>query len=503
MAIKILATSDLHGYIYPTRYSDDSEAAMGLAKLATIIRDLRDENTILIDNGDTIQGSPLTYYHHLFTEDQINPMAMCLNALNYDFVNIGNHDFNYGRRVLSNYLETLEAQCITVNIKSKDGLFDFKPVIKTISNVKIAFFAVTTEHIPNWELPHNIEGITFEKALNSVAETVAQIKELADYIVVAYHGGFECDLSTGEDTSKGTYDNFGYAICEKIAGIDVLITGHQHRSLNQKLFKTHICQTAHNGQEIAYIEIDPLTNEITGQLIAAQQNADETIMNLVQATENNCRRWLDEPMGHFAKGDAKIEDELQARMQKDPCVSFINQIQRDHTKADLSASALFNDASGFNHEIKMKDIVSTYVYPNTLVKVALSGKAILSYLENAAEYFALDDDIICINPTFMDPKPLHFEYDMMDGLDYTINVSKPFGSRIEQVVINAQPLDEEKIYTLVVNNYRMAGGGNYHCLKSGEIIMDDGIEMVEIMAEYIMKHSPITINHKNNIKLKK
>ena len=114
--IKILSTSDLHGYIYPYSYADHSEVNHGLARLSTLIDSLRDENTILIDNGDVLEGSPFTFYHYQKYKNEINPVSEVMKMLRYDFINIGNHDFNYGPKALFDHIETTKSLCLTANI---------------------------------------------------------------------------------------------------------------------------------------------------------------------------------------------------------------------------------------------------------------------------------------------------------------------------------------------------------------------------------------------------
>ena len=114
--IRILATSDVHGYIYPYSYANNKDENIGYARISTLVKALRDENTLLIDNGDVLEGSPLMFYHMHNNEDAVSPVAKVLNAMNYDYVNIGNHDYNYGEQALLKHLNDLDAPCITNNI---------------------------------------------------------------------------------------------------------------------------------------------------------------------------------------------------------------------------------------------------------------------------------------------------------------------------------------------------------------------------------------------------
>lgn len=501
MKIKILATSDIHGYVMNYRYSDNKITNIGLARLAALINKIKDENTVIIDNGDTIQGSPLTYYHHLYHENEINPLALCLNKIGYDYINLGNHDFNYGRDVLARYLKNLDAKCITCNINDDKNEFNFSYDIKDFGHTKLAFIGLTNNFIENWEIKSNIEGLTFYNAFDKLKELVNLLRNKVDYIIGVYHGGFEKDLITGIDQSNGTTENLGYKMCQEIKGLDVLISGHQHRSIATKLFDTVVTQTAQNGQELAAIVIDVEQKTIKAELLSTDE-VDNDCIALINERERQCQKWLDQNIGRLDQDNCKVNDGFEARLHNHNIIQLMNQIQKDYTNADVSAVALFNDAVGFNQDITMRDIVSTYVYPNTLVKVEINGKILKRYLEQAARYFTVIDGKISINKDFIEPKPMHFDYDLVSGIDYVIDPSKDFGCRVFDIYYHGHLLQDDEILTIVVNNYRISGGGNYWMLKEGKVLQDDGKEMVEILAEYLIAHKDVKIIPDGKIEVK-
>ena len=500
MKIKFIATSDVHGYPCPYQYSNQKLVNQGLSRLAQFIRTNNDENCVLIDNGDILQGSPLSYHHHLFLEDQINPMALCLNELKYDYFNIGNHDFNYHQDVLIKFLNDIDAKCITGNITGNKNL-EYQYDIKTVNGYKLAFIGATNDYIPNWEIPNHIIGLQFEDSYEYVKRTIEYIKnnEKVDFTVVVYHGGFEC-LFDGQKLETPCLDNCGYKMLENL-DIDLFITGHQHRSICEFVHNTFVVQTASNAQELAYVELDPISKTFSGKLVKAEFDIDQKIIDLVKDEEAMTQIWLDQPIGTLKDCDCLISDDIDARINKHRCVSFLNQVQASHYKSDLSAMALFNNPAGFRKEITMRDVVSTYVYPNTLVNYEVNGLQLKKYLENAVAYFDIIDDEIGVSKIYCEPKPIHYEYDMVDGIEYTIKVSNPVGSRIIEIKKDGKIVNDDDLFSMVVNNYRSAGGGNYNILKECKIIDNDGKEMVEIIAEYIMKNSPVEIIHHSNIKL--
>lgn len=504
MKIRILATSDLHGMISPYQYSDKSLAVQGLARLSAHIHALKDEHTLLIDNGDVLEGCPLNFYHAVYEKDSRHPMADAINYLGYDYYNLGNHDFNYGPDMLHRYMNDVKAQCLTGNIYEDGKVLGKEYTIHEFDEAhRIALIGVTTQHIPVWEQPHNIEHNTFENAFEYVKRTVKKIQETEQVsgICVVYHGGFEKDLETGKNTEAQTGENLGYRICSEIEGIDVMITGHQHRSLSAVCCKKAVTQTAFNGKELAVINWDLDTKEISTELLKADQEIDETLMSLIAEKEERTQNWLDKPLGVVKDGDLLVHDLFEARLHKHPLVSFLNQVQLASTGAQLSANALFNDAKGFRHEITMRDLVSTYVYPNTLVVLKVSGSILKRYIEKCAEYFDVKDGKITVAHRFMWPKPQHYNYDMVDGVDYVLNVSAPAGQRIVSLTYQGKPVQDEDEFTMAVSNYRAGGGGDFNMVKECEVVKTIQDDMVALMAEYLREHPVLEVAHKENIQV--
>lgn len=507
--IRLLATSDVHGYITPFSYATRKENDGGLARIAKEVARLRDENTLLIDNGDTIQGSPLLYYHHLFKSDTINPMAKIVNAMKYDYLNTGNHEFNYGYENAKRYYDDVEAKWICGNIFYNNERINKPYEIHTFPNGrKLALVAAVTDYITNWEQPKNIKNVTFESVFDYVSESVKAIRanESVDAIVVLYHGGYEKDLQSGEETEAQTGENVGWRLCNEIEGITAVISGHQHRSIASYCNGVCTTQTAFNAKELAMIDIEFEGDEVkaTPSLFKAPNEYDESLLTLISEVEAETQEWLDRPLGQLDEGDLLIHDIFDARVHKHPMVSFLNQVQLDRSKADISGVALANEVMGFNHEITMRDIVSTYVFPNTLAVMEMSGANVLAYFEQCAEYFDLDaNGEFCVSKRFLEPKPAHYNYDMMDGegVRYTINVSKPVGQRVSDVYIKDEPLDLNKNYLVVVNNYRSTGGGNFDMFKASKVHEEIQVDVVECIADYIQRVKVIHVEHVDNIKV--
>lgn len=502
--IRILATSDVHGTILPTQYSNGLSVHIGLARLKTLIDSLRDDHTLLVDNGDAIQGSPLTRHHYHFHADEINPMTKAMKEMHYDFIGLGNHDFNYGQKALQIHLTHVESPCLCANVKKENVPIGLSYAIKEIDGIQLAFFSLVTSYTPTWESQEHIEGLEFIDAYESAKKIVEYLQkfEQPDYIICLYHGGFERDLSNGSLLEEDRGENQGYRILKEIPGIDVMISGHQHRSLSGKLFNTVYTQTSDKGKELALIDIYPENHHIESHILPNDMLADEKMIQLVEKEEKETQTWLDTVVGH-SKVDLTISDTFQARLKKAPLVTFINRIQQETTGAQLSSSSIYDGAVGFQNKITMRDIVSTYIYDNTLVVKKITGAQLKDYLEQCASYWTLKGNNIEVSQNFIYPKKMHYNYDMVEGIDYTIDLRKPIGERITQLVYHGKDVQKNDEFTIALNNYRAAGGGNFDMLKEAPIIQNNGIDFADLVSSYLEKHPEIDFVPEDNIHLVK
>ncbi len=506
----ILFTSDVHGYIYPYKYSDGSKSLDGFSRIHTILNKIRNENTILIDGGDLIQGSVLTYYHSKFHNETANPMAKVLNHLNYTYNLIGNHEFNYGQQYLNNFTNSFKGTTLCNNIFKNDNTLYSPYVIHKFENgIKIAIIGTTTQHIEVWENDKNIENLSFTNAFLQTKKTVEHIKttEEVDSIVVAYHGGFEKNLETGENLIGETGENTGYRMLKEL-DIDVLFTGHQHRVLCGEKFNTSYLQPGLNGSHIASVDFNFdykngkwVKQSIKPNLIpVGESNPSQSIMDLNIDIENETQKWLDSELGYLKNGDMLFCDPFLDRLNKHKMFDLINNIQMETSNVDISCCSLGNDVKGFNKSISMRDIISTYVYPNVLYVLSLTGKQLLEALEQNADFFSLDDKgKVEINKRFLEPKVELYNYDVYSGIDYTINLKETIGNRITNVTYQGNPIDLNKNYKVVMNNYRACGGGGFDIFLNATIVKTIEMDMIDIIANYIEKHKEIIVPENNNI----
>ncbi|HCM90274.1 MULTISPECIES: bifunctional metallophosphatase/5'-nucleotidase [Vagococcus] len=514
MKLTILSTSDTHGYLYPTDFRKREQSlAFGLTKVKEKMLTIENsvEGSLLkIDNGDFLQGSPLSYF--LAKNPEKGSMADVMNEMGYDCGVLGNHEFNYGLEFLENTINKLNYPIICANILKDNGEFltNCPYIITEREGVKIAILGLTTQYIPNWEQPKTVEGLIFKSALETAKEFVPKLREEADVIVVSYHGGFERDLETGEPTEVLTGENEGYALLHEVEGIDVLLTGHQHRVITLNEGTCPVTQPGDKGRYLARVDLnyDATSRQVT--------HSKASLIEMEQVTENKelhthflplldqVENWLDEPQGSVS-GNMIITDPMDVRIHSHPYIEFIQDVQKEVTGVDISGTALFdNNGTGFGESISMRDIVTNYIYPNTVAVLNISGADLKEALERCASYFDLDqENQLCVSKEFLEPKVEHYNYDLYSGIDYCFDITKEKGSRVTQLCYNGQEVKNDDRLEVVMNQYRAVGGGDYFMFGPDKIVREITIDMTELISDYLQKYPQIKATQPTNIKLKK
>lgn len=498
--IKLLSTTDVHGTLSTYSYLDQSIKPQGLSRYSNCVKKNREEfECIVVDNGDSLQGSPLLTYAHR-VKIKPNPLAIVFNEIKLDYYNLGNHDFNYGEEILLNYIQDLNALCLTSNVLYKNKPIGSTRIHTTQDGSRIALIGLCTDYIPHWEKPEHIKNFKFLSPIETLKKELSSLSDV-DYTIVYYHGGLEKDPITGIPTEVLTGENVGYEMT-MISNIDLLITGHQHRSIATQINHIPVMQCSLNATEYMDALIDTRNKTCDIKLVPMSDfEFDSHIESLIKPFDDKTQIWLDQKLGRIEGFDLLIKDPFDARLHKHPYVSFINFIQKQVTNADICGTALFNQAIGLGHEISYRDLVNNYVYPNSLIVKEMDGKTLRLYLEQCADYFIVKDNQIGVNPLFDEPKPQHFNYDMLDGIEYTLKISNPLGQRVISLTFNGNDVKDTDTFSVAMNNYRASGGGNFHMIPPCKTILEIQRDMTDILAEYILDKKIVTMTHHDNIKI--
>lgn len=514
MKLTVLSTSDIHGFLYPTDFKKRNQSQnFGLTKVVSEIRNIEkttDGVILKIDNGDFLQGSPLSFY--LAKHPDEGSIAEAMNEVGYDCGVLGNHEFNYGIDFLEMTISKLNYPIVCANILKEDGnyLTGTPYVIFEKEGVKVAVLGLTTPYIPHWEQPETVKGLIFKSAVETAKEFVPKLRELADIVIVSYHGGFEKDLATGEPTETLTGENEGYDLLYQVHGVDVLLTGHQHRYIAINDAPALTTQPGDKGKFLAKVSIsfDKVTKSIENshaELIEiANQSEDVELKEKFLPLLEKVETWLDQSLGTVS-GDMIIKDPMKVRMFNHPYIEFIQNVQKDASGVDVSATPLFSDeAKGFDSKIHMREIITNFVYSQALMVVLVSGKDLRAALEWSASYFEYNEqEGVHINFDIFEPKVAHFNYDIYSGIDYTIDVKRPKGSRITKLMYHGKDLLPDEEIKIVMNQYRAVGGGGYDMYGPEKIVEEIKVDMVELITSYLKKNPVIEAIQPTNFILEK
>ena len=473
MKLSILMTSDTHGFWLETPKKPHSS----LLNTAGTIRHLRhslNHPVLTIDLGDFIQGSSFATYCKQEIRDG-SVFARAMNQIGYDAQLIGNHEFNFGKDYRDHILNQIEAPIVCANIvweATGEVALGVPYIIKEVEGAKVGIIGVTTEYIPHWELPAHYEGLAFRDACE-VAKHYAQIlRPQVDVLVVAYHGGFERDLVSGEPLEALTGENRGAQMLAEIPEMDVLLTGHQHRVLCQQVGNTWIVQPGFAGEYVAQVTVtleNRKVTKLTGELheVSHFVPSDEVAQVMSPELENG-RAWLKEVLGKAPLLQV-TQDDFMARLYGHPYIQFLNELQLRETGAQYSAVALVNPAfRAFHGEITNEILLNSYPYYNLMARVSVTGAELKEALEFDLHYLILDEKgKMAINPSYIDPKPKHYNFDLYTGFRTVVDMSQPLGKRVVAMVDEAsgEALRMDQVYTLALSQYRACGGGDYTMFK--------------------------------------
>ncbi len=501
VSLTLLGTTDLHGNIEPFDYYANQPANRGLAKIATLIRRVRAEqpNVLLLDSGDTIQGTPLAYYFARKDATKPNPTIAAMNALGYDAMAIGNHDFNFGLDVLWKAKREARFPILAANLrqKHKGGVAHFRPyIIKSVAGVRVGIVGFVTPGVPRWEIPKHYRGYEFEPIVDAARRVIPEVRGQADLIVVIAHSGLERNPDTGEpyDAEQMTGENAVYALAAEVPGIDVILFGHSHQEMQEKFINGALLVQARNwGQSLARAHVE-MERDAAGTWRVTKKSAttipvtdavaaDSVIRKLAAPYHQATQAYLDAPVATCAK----TLDGWTARYEDHPLVDLIHKAQLEAGGADVSLATMFFPGARIPAgKVTVRQIASLYVYENTLYTVEMTGAQLKEALEHAASFF----------PAWPfkageSPRLPGYNADSAEGVSYRMDVSQPLGQRIRELTFKGKPLDPAAKLRVALNNYRYTGGGRYAMLKGLPVVRRSPQEVRELLIEYATRTGTI------------
>ncbi|MBE7540432.1 MAG: bifunctional metallophosphatase/5'-nucleotidase [Opitutaceae bacterium] len=511
--VTLLSTTDLHGHILPIDYATNSPSNVGLAKVATLIRKVRaaEGEIVLVDCGDTIQGTPLVYHHNRINNTPPDPMMLVMNALGYDAMVVGNHEYNFGLAVLQKARREAQFPWLSANTEhTADATPAFDAyVVKTVRGVRVGVLGLTTPGIPYWEDKGNYAGLRFTDPVDAARRGISELKtrEKVDVVVLAMHMGLEENLATGIiSSSQVPNENAALKIVRSVRGIDVLFMGHTHRTVPSLAVGTALLTQAgrwgdHLSRADVYLERSDgasawriVAKSSTCIPVEAATRPDPEVLSLAKPYHEETQAWLSRPIGHSTKALSSAE----SRLRDTAIMDLIQRVQLDAGKADVSFASSFTlNARLPKGPVTVRDIAGLYVYDNTLVTIDLTGAQIKEALEHSARYFR-PHDAGKSAAQLIDPSIPGYNFDLAEGVSYIIDLRRTPGDRIVDLKFNGEPLDPSRHFRVAINNYRLNGGGGYTMFSDAPVLQRSSTEIRDLIVDWVQSHPEIPTEPTNN-----
>lgn len=473
--LTVFSTSDVHGSVVGWNYFKAQPADVGLAKVSTIINEARaqkgkDDAILCIDGGDILQGTPLDTYmvqHPHEWKAGEHPMFAAYNKIGYDAIELGNHEFNFGldylRKAIGKNKNVLGANVIDDKTgKTWDGVRPYS--MKTIKidgeNVKVGIVGTDTPAIPNFEDPSHFAGVHFESQVPVMQKYVKELKDKgADIIIGVTHSG----VPRGDRNSS---ENQVVAIAEACPELNLLICAHNHVVIDNKsgikgpdgtVYADSVINgvpVVESGKDGKFVGKSTLTiHKVNGKWKVEKVTTEAVSVKGVKddpAIAAQVKPWHEKTLAELQTVIGQAADEFsgaESNHQDSAIVDLVNEVQRHYAGTQLSASAAFNTSQNIaKGDITLQEMSGLYIYENYLYGIRINGAELRKYMEHAASFYGTTPD---------------YNYDMIQGVDYTIDLNQSVGHRITKLQYQGRDVKDTDSFTMAINDYRMNGGSGY------------------------------------------
>ncbi len=425
--IRILHINDFHGFAEPYMPLGSEEMRGGIAYLAAKVDALRKEKpTLLLSAGDMIQGDN---WANLFQGESVIEL---MNAMNFDAMVLGNHEFDFGQEVLGKRISEARFPVLGANVRGLDMLKPF--AVKEISGVRIAIIGVVTDDTPATTHPRNVTGLKFELPADAVERYVRELRQTADIVIVLSHIGYSADR----------------ILAEKVDGIDVIVGGHSHTKIEKPVMlgKTVIVQAWEHGKALGVLDLTVRDRKISGfeghleEIGPVPGEGDRGVLAIVEKYERKSDTALNEKAGET---EVDLDGE-NARRKETNLGDLVADVMRLVSGADAAigngGAIRTNIKKG---EIRVKDIYAVLPFDSYVVAIRLTGKQIREALEHGVS--AIEEG--------------SGRFPQVSGISFTYAPSEKEGARVKDIFIAGKPLEPDREYTVATNDFLAAGGDGY------------------------------------------
>lgn len=470
MDLQILASSDTHGKFTTWDYAVNAEDTSGsMVQMSTAIDSLRNENTILVDAGDTIQGNSA----ELFLDEDIHPMILSQNEIGYDVCVTGNHEYNYGMDVLKKIMAQQESKPLVGNVYDEDGeaIADDYTIIEK-NGVKVDIIGMVTPNITRWDSV-NLKDCTVTDPVEEIRAAIDEIQDQVDVMIAVVHMDIENEY---EAKDSGVRD-----LANACPELDLIVAAHGHQLIEgEEINSVYIIENKSGATTLAEIHLEleksdngwDVVNRTSVSHAIGEYDSGKELDELLAPYDEKAKEDASIVIGKLEGGSLAPENEIAeiptAQIQDTALMDLIQEVQLYYTDADVSAAALFiMDANLHEGDIRKCDTAQVYKYNNTLYKIQMTGAQLKKYMEWTVSYYNTykpGDLTISFSEDMR-----AYNYDMFQGVNYEINIANEVGSRIENLTWpDGTPVEDDDTFTIAVNNYR----ANSQLLTVGEVFQE-------------------------------
>ena len=499
VVLLVAGTTDVHGWLRGWDYfSNAPDTTRGLSRAATVVDSLRrahDGPLLLVDAGDDLQGTAI---NNVALRDSLlpNPVMAAMNAMRYDAAVIGNHEFNFGLGYLNRVIAQAQFPMLAANVYRPDGTHAYRPwVMVQRGDLRIAVVGGTTPGSMIWDRDKLVGRVEVRDIVPSVRDAVAEARaQGAHAVVVVLHSGLGGGDSYDAAATGVASENVTARVAREVQGIDLIVFGHSHRELADSTINGVMLTQPRNAAASVSASRLTLARAGAGWRVVAKQGGvvrtarraeDPAVVAATRSAHDRAIAYATAPIGSTPvawRSDS-------ARVRDMAITDFVLEVQRRVAGTDLASNAAYSLNAEFGPgAITMSDMAELYPYENNVLRaVRISGRQLRDYLEFSARYFrqgAPPDSLI-------DPSIPGFNFDVVSGVEYVIDISRPIGSRITKLERNGRAVADTDTFTMALNDYRQSGGGGYAMLRGAPLVYDRQQVIRELLIEEVRRRGAI------------
>ena len=496
----IAGTTDVHGRLRGWNYeSNQADTVRGLSRAATIVDSLRREapgRVVLLDAGDLLQGNSLTSVAaRIAPPTSAHPVVAAMNAMQYDAAAIGNHEFNYGVPFLERTIAQSRFPFLAANAYRPNGTRAYPAwTMVERGGVKVGVVGATTPGSMVWDRDNLKDRLVIRDIVPDVRAAVADVREAgADVVIVTMHSGLTGESSYDTVSTGLPSENVAARVAREVPAINLILFGHSHQEVGDTVINGVRLMQPRNwagSVAVAHIGVQKTAGkwQVVGsesRVVSARGHRESAVV--LAATDSAHRAtlaYITAPIGRTAvawRADS-------SRVVDTPLLDFTLEVMRRASGADLASSAAFSlEASLDSGAITAARLQALYPYDNTLRAIRVTGVQLREYLEQSARYYRTSESGVTVDPSIPG-----FNFDIIAGADYTLDVSRRIGQRVTRLEVRGRPVAATDSFTLALNNYRQTGGGGFSMLRGARVVYDKQEEIRQLLTDEVRRRGTIT-----------